>query len=213
MDFREAEERFRQLELQLRIRRITYEQYRAALAQVRVTDGQGRVWMLQERTGQWHVYDGTGWIPATPPSPVGPPPAPAVGPGPAPSAAGQRSGCGGIALYLVIWAVAWLVIGAGVFIWKGRDEPMILAGVGVAALLSLVLMMPALLGRWEGQIVDIRVERVRVEDGEDDWHYENQAFAYIREASGRTRKVRAMSDWKVGDRLAKRRGDPVIHKV
>jgi len=60
MDFREAEERFRQLELQLRIRRITYEQYRAALAQVRVTDGQGRVWMLQERTGQWHVYDGTG---------------------------------------------------------------------------------------------------------------------------------------------------------
>jgi len=28
MDFREAEERFRQLEVQLRIRRITYEQYR-----------------------------------------------------------------------------------------------------------------------------------------------------------------------------------------
>ena len=180
-----------------------------------MTDEQGRLWMLQERTGQWHVYDGTTWVPATPPSLVGPPPppAPSVAPAQAPRAASQRGGCGGIALYLAIWAVAWLVIGAAAFLWKGHDEPLILAGVGVAALLSLVLMIPALLGQWEGQIVDIRVERVRVEDSDDRWHYEDQAFAYIREASGRTRKLRAMSDWKVGDRLAKRRGDPIIRKL
>lgn len=216
MDFREAEERFRQLEMQLRIRRITLEQYRAALAEVRVTDAQGRLWMLQERTGQWHVYDGTTWVPATPPPPVGPPPPPpppAAGAGPAAGPARQGGGCGGIALYLAIWGVAWVVIAVAVFLWKGQEEPMILAGVGAAALLSLVLMLPALLSSWEGQIVEVRNERVRVPDGEDDWRYENQAFAYVRERSGRTRKVRAASGWKAGDWLAKRRGDPRIHKV
>jgi len=221
MDFREAEERFRQLEMQRRARRITPEQYRAALNGLRVTDAWGRLWMLQELTGQWHVYDGTHWLPAAPPTTPPPPaPAPAGGPsappGPASGAAAPATGgggCGRIGLYLAIWGVFWLVAAAGVFIWKGREEPLILAGVGLAALLSLVLMLPMLLSRWEGQVVEMRSERVRVRDSDDDWHYEQQDFAYIRQTSGRMRKQRAMPDWKVGDRLVKRRGDAVIRKV
>ena len=58
MDFSEAGRRFRWLETQRRIRRISMAQYRAALAELRVYDTAGRLWMLQEITGRWHVYDG-----------------------------------------------------------------------------------------------------------------------------------------------------------
>ncbi len=67
MDFGEAEARFRQLERQLRMRRITPEAYRAALNAIRVTDARGRLWMIQERTGRWHVYEDGRWMPAMPP--------------------------------------------------------------------------------------------------------------------------------------------------
>ncbi|MHB1357413.1 MAG: hypothetical protein ACYCZF_15710 [Anaerolineae bacterium] len=67
MDFRQAAQRFRWLERQRRTRRITELQYRTALYELRVTDDAGRLWMPQEVTGIWHVYDGTQWIPSIPP--------------------------------------------------------------------------------------------------------------------------------------------------
>ncbi len=76
MDFGEAQARFRQLELQLRRRRISPQAYREAVNNLRVTDAQGRLWMIQERSGRWHVYHQGRWLPATPPRPVVPPAAP-----------------------------------------------------------------------------------------------------------------------------------------
>ncbi len=79
MDFCEAEARFRELEQQLRLRRISLPAYRAALSAIRVADDQGRLWMVQERTGRWHVYQQGRWVPATPPptaTPQAPPPQP-----------------------------------------------------------------------------------------------------------------------------------------
>lgn len=137
MDFREAEARFRQLELQLRIRRITPEAYRAALNAIRVTDAQGRLWMIQERTGRWHVYEGGRWLPAMPPrfadqpslagapQPPIPTPAPAPSPGPAqvlpadaPPGKPRRGLAlfGGLALLAVaVVCVAWVWLGRGLF--------------------------------------------------------------------------------------------------
>ncbi len=93
MDFQEAEQRFQQLELQRRTQRIGDAQYRAALNGLRVTDSQGRLWMLQEGTGQWHVYNGVQWVPASPPYAVTPPPPPAPMPAPA-STSGGGTSCG-----------------------------------------------------------------------------------------------------------------------
>ncbi len=212
MDFYQAEEQFRRLEMQRRTRQISDEQYRAALAQLRVSDMYGRLWMLQEGTGQWHVYDGGRWVPATPPQPVAPPPPPAPVPGPA-AAGGGGSGCGRFALYALLWVGIWLAVAVAVYIWKGREEPMILAGVGVAALLSLLFLVPQLLSHWEGQIIDLRTERVKVQRGDDDWDWEEQTFAYVRQPSGRMRKERAMPGWRVGDRLVKRQGEAFVRKV
>ena len=234
MTFDEAESRFRWLEGELAAGRMTAEQYRAGVAGLRVVDAEGRHWMLQERTGQWHWYNGTQWLPATPPraapppppapAPVPPPPAYAPQPyqvqgsGQVPLAGGtapaqaQGGGCGRALLYLAIAAVFWSVVGVVVFIFWGRQRPEIMAGIGLAALISFVIMGFQMLGAWEGQIVDIRCERVRTtdEDGHVDW--EDVNFAYIREPSGKMRKMRSGWGWQVGDYLVKRRGDPNITK-
>ena len=38
-------------------------------------------------------------------------------------------------------------------------------------------------------------------------------YAYIREPSGKTRKMRAMPGWRVGDHLQKRKGEMEIRKL
>jgi len=67
VDFNEAENRFQTLEDQRARGLLSEEQYRAELNRIRLTDQQGRTWMLQERTGQWHVHRGGQWIAARPP--------------------------------------------------------------------------------------------------------------------------------------------------
>ena len=53
MDFQLAEQQFKLLEQQYVKRQITLEQYRTALIQLRVTDTNGNIWQIQERTGAW----------------------------------------------------------------------------------------------------------------------------------------------------------------
>ena len=77
-------------------------------------------------------------------------------------------------------------------------------------MLSLVLMLFSLADRWQGQIVELKTERVRVQRSDDDDWWENQTFAYIRQPNGRVRKMRAMGDWQVGNYLEKRRGEANI---
>jgi hypothetical protein len=212
VNFQEAEARFRWLEGQRAAGRMNEQAYRNELNQLRVVDVGGRHWMMQERTGQWHVYDGRQWAPATPPvqpQPNQPAYAP-MAPQPTPVQA-ERSGCSPakILLYLALWLAAWIVIAAVVYVFFAKNEPMVLLGVAAAALLSLVLMLFSLADQWQGQIVEIKTERVRVQRGESDW-WEDQTFAHVRQPNGRMRKMRAMSGWQVGDWLEKRRGETNI---
>ncbi len=172
--------------------------------------------MPQERTGQWHVWQQGQWIPATPPGMAAPPPPVPAAPTAAyaqPAAAGSRQAGGGgskVGKYIAIWLVFWVLVAVAVLIFA--KEPAILAGVGLAALISLVLMLSSMSSHWQGQVVDIRLERERVRNG-DDWDWEQVTFAYIREPSGKTRKMRAMPGWQVGDRLVKRKGEMDIRKL
>lgn len=234
MDFAEAARRFRFLEDQRTRGVLTDAQYHAELNLLRVTDAQGRLWMPQERTGRWHVYQNGRWVAAQPPGVVPPPPPPPANVPPGhgvvrpvstqpprgqagrsqPVPAGEKGGgCGKFLLYLVLWFVAWLVIAAAVFIFIGQKEPMVLVGVGAAAFFSLVLMLISLSSSWSGTIVDIRMERVRVSSNDEDYdRYDDVRFAYVRRANGRTKRMRAMPNWQVGDRLVKRRGEAQIRR-
>jgi len=243
MDFDEAEQRFRFLEDQRKRGAITPEQYRAELNLLRVTDAQGRLWMPQERTGQWYVHEGGQWKAAQPPTqtPPPPPPPPAtvapqvrsqpVQPQPRPQPRPQPAqpqpqprpqpvqaqpqaekggGCGKTLLYVGIWAVIWAVIGVVVFIFWGREEPVGMLGVGLAALISLVLLLATLSSAWSGTVQDLRVEKVRKSDEEGYSYTENVLFAYVRRDTGKVKKIRAMPQWQVGDRLEKKRGEAHI---
>lgn len=222
MNFSEAERRFQWLGEQFAAGALSPEQYRAEVHKLRVTDDAGRVWMPQEQTGQWHVYQNGQWVAAQPPhlAPAAPPPPlmsnvpqqrPATQSGSVPQPSAEKSGgCGKTLLYLVGWGVLWTVIAVVVYLIWGREAPMVLGGVALAALFSLILMLANLSSRWSGQIVDVRTERVRVDDGEGDWHYENRRYAYVQRDNGKTKKVHAPPKWQVGDRLEKRRGEGQI---
>lgn len=252
MTFSEAEQRFRFLEDQRRRGILSVEQYRAELAQLRVTDQWGRTWMLQEQTGQWFVFHEGQWCASQPPQQAPPPPPPPVSaPYSSPAAAYQPQaqkpapvqgyyqqqpqarpsaqqaaqlpsqsvrpqsekggGCGKWLLYALAWAVIWTII-AVVIYFVADQEPMAVAGVGLAAVISFILMIAMLSSHWEGTIVDIRMEKHRVSDNDDDgsWHWETITYAYVRRSNGKIKKERAMPNWDVGDRLEKRRGEGQI---
>ncbi len=99
MNFAEAEEKFR--ELQARVQRgeaLSEEQYQEELAKLMVQDDRGTFWSLEPGTGRWLYFNGTEWMPGTPPRPapaVEPPP-PIVTPvEPAPATAATSAAAGG----------------------------------------------------------------------------------------------------------------------
>jgi hypothetical protein len=69
MDFIQAEQHFRALETRRLAGTVDEAAYREELGALRVTDDGGRVWMMQERTGQWYVWDNGTWQAAEPPRP------------------------------------------------------------------------------------------------------------------------------------------------
>lgn len=88
IDFSEAEAKFR--ELQARVQRgesLSEEQYQEELAKLMVQDDQGVFWSLEPGTGRWLYFNGTEWVPGTPPraaTPTEPAPAAEVAVGSAP---------------------------------------------------------------------------------------------------------------------------------
>jgi hypothetical protein len=211
MNFSEAEQRFQGLGERYAAGTLSLEQYRAEVRKLRVTDTQGRVWMPQEVTGQWYVYQSGQWIAAEPPRPASSPPQPHSHPQSTSQPATKTGGgCGKVLLYLLLWGVIWTVIAVGVYLIWGREEPLVLGGVALAAVFSLILLLANLASHWSGQIVDIRMERKRVNDDEGDWHYETHRYAYVQRDNGKTKKLRAPNHWQVGDRLVKRRGEGQI---
>jgi hypothetical protein len=81
MDFATAEEKFQ--ELQARIRRgepLSEDQYQEELAKLMVQDDSGVFWSLEPGTGRWLYFNGTEWMPGTPPRQAAPPAAMPVQP-------------------------------------------------------------------------------------------------------------------------------------
>jgi hypothetical protein len=138
--------------------------------------------------------------------------APPAVPAPAAMPAPERGGCltFKVLLYFAGWFVIFSIIALAVYLYT--REPLAPAGVGLAALLSLIFMVRSLSESWYGQIVDIRTERVYVPGDEDSpGEWEDQEFAYIQQPGRRNaRKMRTMGGWQVGDWLEKRRGETHI---
>ena len=66
MDFLTAEHNYRWYSEQFQLGKITPDQYKMAIDQIRVTDQYGRLWMIQQGSGQWFVFYNNQWMPSTP---------------------------------------------------------------------------------------------------------------------------------------------------
>ena len=222
--FQEAERQFRWYTDEYYGGRLDLASYRSAINNLRVSDAQGRLWMLQEGSGQWHVWAGDHWEPgrpyqpAAPAAPPPPPPPQAVSYGPTPPAAAATATSGGclgkLLLYWLGTLVLFAIIGGALLLFVEDFPPEGLAGVGLAALISMVITAVTLNTSWEGQVVELFQKRVRVsgdDDEPDEWEY--VLYARIRQPSGKLRQERAMPDWKVGTYLRKRRGQMHIEKL
>lgn len=213
MTFQEAEQQFRALEGQFRAGGLSLDQYRAALSRLQVYDAEGRVWMPQERTGVWHVLINGRWEPGQAPTPVVAPTAPVVPP---------RSLASGQHLseessnHWIGWIIGWLVLwGALAFVvvrWGTRETTPLLVMAGIASLTLLMLVL-TLRTHWEGQVIDLRVERRHVRDSDGDWHNETTRYAIVQQPDGSTKRVQAGRRWRTGDYVVKKRGNFGAHKV
>jgi hypothetical protein len=234
MDFQQAQAGFQWLESQFRSGAMSLQQYQAGLNELRVTDPWGRLWMLQERSGIWHVFSNGAWVAAQPPiQPAAPPPPPPPVAPPASYAAPVMAGAaayasvspsGGaakkemsvFARYVrgfFIWLGVWIIIAAGAFVFYGSshsDEfPNLLMGLAAAAGLSGILMLWSFRGSWKGQVVDVKV----VSEQTDDGIYEDIRYAFIRQTNGKIRRERAMPTWQQGDWLEKKQGENWVRKL
>jgi hypothetical protein len=221
MDFAQAEQRFRWIEAQRTSGQLSDAGYRAELDQLRVYDQQGRLWMPQEGTGQWHVYANGAWQPATPPQTApSPPRRPKAAPPPMPNTArpqaSQRqqapapsetnTGCavGKAVQNVVVWVVVFAVIAVAAYLLGGQEVE-ILYGVALAAAISALIIFFRMLSAYEGRITDIRTVESTSYD-EDGPTTKRTTYAYLLRPDGKTKRVHAHRGWQRGDYVIKQRG-------
>ncbi len=65
-EFKEIEDKFRNLRLKYRQRRISDREFKDRLKKLRLTDNLGKCWTIGARTGKWYCFDGKNWVESNP---------------------------------------------------------------------------------------------------------------------------------------------------
>lgn len=65
-EFKEIEDKFRNLRLKYRQRRISDREFKDRLKKLRLTDNSGKCWTIGARTGKWYCFDGKNWVESSP---------------------------------------------------------------------------------------------------------------------------------------------------
>lgn len=110
----------------------------------------------------------------------------------------------------LIGFIIFAVIGIIVFVASDFNYEALL-GVGLAAVISIIIITLQKSSQWSGTIEKIYEKRVNVGgDEEGNAFSEKRLFANIRLDNGRRKNLEALSNWQVGDRLIKKRGRTTI---
>ncbi len=109
---------------------------------------------------------------------------------------------------IVWWLIIFGVIAVIAFVAGGIEA---VGGVGVAAVISFLIMVKQMSSQWSGVVEDIQEKEVRVGgDEESDGRIETRLMASVRLDSGKMKKVEAGSNWRIGDRVVKERGKATV---
>jgi hypothetical protein len=68
MNFQEAERRYAELKRQFDAGTIGIDDFNAERQRLMVQDDEGHWWAKSPSNGEWTYYDGSAWVPGTPPS-------------------------------------------------------------------------------------------------------------------------------------------------
>ncbi|MBI3538472.1 MAG: hypothetical protein HY070_13060, partial [Chloroflexi bacterium] len=63
----EMERRFFELKGKLQVDALTEAEFRGEMQKLQFRDASGKWWMIGAQSGQWYGFDGTRWVPGTPP--------------------------------------------------------------------------------------------------------------------------------------------------
>ena len=98
--------------------------------------------------------------------------------------------------WLVVIVLGWLIFGSGLGL-----------GLLVASIICLLIIHFSINSEWEGTIQSIKSKKVYSGDPNADVSdFREVNYAYIKLSSGKTKKVQAYPDWKVGDKIKKEKG-------
>lgn len=111
---------------------------------------------------------------------------------------------------LLFWLILWAAIAIGVGMAAGLEA---VAGVGLAAVISLVLMWRQRAAAWRGRVIEVRSEQERVRRHKH-WRTETRTYVYIQDDRGSIRKEPLMhEELRVGDLVEKRKGEATYHRA
>ena len=114
-----------------------------------------------------------------------------------------------VIFFIVIWGLAI----AATYIFGGENRTTLMGGIALAAIISLALTVKNLTEEWGGVVSEIKKERINTSNNREHPFWQEVDFAYLKLDSGKTKKVRAMREWEVGDRIEKRKGESQIHTI
>jgi molybdopterin biosynthesis enzyme len=111
--------------------------------------------------------------------------------------------------YFIYWLLVWAVISL-ILVFFGQAGA--LPGVALAALISLLIMIKILFEQWSGKVIELKTE-TQSSTADDGYTTTREVqFAHIKLDNNKTKKI-VNQGWKVGDRLAKIRGQASINLI
>jgi competence protein ComGC len=113
--------------------------------------------------------------------------------------------------YFIIFAVIAVLI--LLLVPNPAEKSNTLGGLVIAAVVSLFFIIKSLNDQWSGTITDIKTEKKYQADDDGRGETYDVDYAYIKLSNGKTKKTKSKNNWKVGDKLEKRRGQATVQII
>jgi len=116
---------------------------------------------------------------------------------------------------LTWWLIIFVLLALFIFLLvpDPAEKVNTLKGLGIAAVISLFFVFKSLNEQWSGIITEIKTEHKYQADDDGGGEVYDVNYAYLKLDNGKTKKIRSKRDWKVGNRLEKKKGESEVRVI